>query len=335
MTMVRLGNFPVTFEMQKKTSVMKNIKTLLLLVILALLLSGTLPTRAQETLHLAFVEIDLWPEYDRPEMLVIYHVKLPAGASLPAEVVLLIPANAGEPNAVAVRQMDGNLLNATYERQIDGEWAQITVMATMPEIQLEYYDPALVREGDSRAFTYVWKGEHPVDEMKIVIQEPLGASHLSIEPDLGRFMQSQDPMRYYAMEVGAPQKGETVTVNVSYRKENDALSIDRLQVQPSGQSNEKLETKTSFMVWLPWVIGGVGSLLLLGGGIWFWRLNQEDNTQPQPRKRGKRAKSTAIKSPEQIAVEGEDTGVYCHQCGKRAASSDRFCRACGAKLRRP
>ena len=308
-------------------------KKLFFLAVFALLFSGTL-AQAQEPLHLTTLEVDLWPEYDRPEMLVIYHVKLPADISLPTEVVLLIPAAAGEPNAVAVRQMDGSLLNATYDRQVDGDWAYITVMATMPEIQLEYYDPQLKKENNARAFTFVWKGEYPVDAMTIIIQEPLGASQMQVEPDLGGFMQPQaDPMRYYTMEVGAPQKGETVTVGVTYVKDTDVLSVESMQIQSSQQIDEAPESPSDWTTWLPWIIGGAGVALLVGGGVWYWQMNREERKSESP-KRGRRAK-TPIKSPEQIAAESDDQAVYCHQCGKRAAPGDRFCRACGTKLRRP
>ena len=42
--------------------------------------------QAQGTLRLAEFEVDLWPEYDRPDVLVIYKAKLPADVSLPVDV---------------------------------------------------------------------------------------------------------------------------------------------------------------------------------------------------------------------------------------------------------
>jgi hypothetical protein len=228
--------------------------------------------------------------------------------------------------------MDGNLLNAVYDRQVNGEWAYITVMATMPEIQLEYYDPRLKKENASRRFTFTWKGEYHVDAMTIIIQEPLGASQMQVEPDLGGFMQPPaDPMRYYTMEIGAPQKGETVTVGVTYRKDTDVLSIESLQIQSSQQTEESPEPPPDWMAWLPWILGGIGAALLAGGGVWYWQMTREEQANT-PQKRGHRAKPP-IKSPEQIAAESSDQAVYCHQCGKRATPGDRFCRACGTKLR--
>ena len=112
-------------------------KNFLIFLILGLFL--LVPSaQAQGITSLAELEVDLWPEYDRPDVLVIYKAKLPANVSLPVDVTFKIPTVSGEPYAVAVRQMDGALLNATYTRQIDGDWALITITATMPEIQLEF-----------------------------------------------------------------------------------------------------------------------------------------------------------------------------------------------------
>ena len=155
---------------------------------------------------------------------------------------------------------------------------------------------------------------------------------MSVEPNLGSFTQIQgDPMQYYVMDVGSPKNGETVSVDVGYLKNTDSLSIESLQIQPSGPINgNDGNPQSGLLQYLPWLIGGMGVLLLVGGGVWYWQMNKIE-TQPTATKRGRR--STAIKSPEQISAENGSQGLFCHQCGKRAAKGDRFCRSCGAKLR--
>jgi hypothetical protein len=69
-------------------------------------------------------------------------------------------------------------------------------------------------------------------------------------------------------------------------------------------------------------------LLLGGGAYWYWRSGRQQAPEPK-RKRGARRSSS-----ERIEEAGEVSGhIYCHQCGKRAAQGDRFCRACGTQLR--
>lgn len=304
------------------------------LILLVLLLLFLVPAvQAQGTIGLAELEVDLWPEYDQPDVLVIYKAKLPANVSLPVDVTLKIPTEAGEPYAVAVRQMDGALLNAVYEREVEGDWALITITATMPEIQLEYYDPNIKKSGPERSYTYEWPGSYDIGAMRFVIQEPIGATQMNVEPNLGSFTQPQgDPMRYYVMDIGSPKIGETVSVDLRYSKDSDALSVESLQVQPSGPINGNSGGRTSgFLPYLPWLIGGLGVLLLIGGGVWYWLMNKADTKAAKKRSRGSRA---PIRSPEQISAENGNQGVFCHQCGKRTARGDRFCRSCGTKLRK-
>ena len=288
--------------------------------------------QAQGPVRLAELEVDLWPEYDKPAVLVIYHLKLAADTTLPVDVTFQIPAVAGEPHAVAVRQLDGSLFNAVYDYQVNGEWANITITATMPEIQIEYYDPQIITDGKSRSYTYIWPGDYAVDLMRIVVQQPLGATQMSVMPDLGSFTQVDgDPMQYYMMEVGSPKAGEAVSVGLTYSKDTEALSIENLQVQPSAPINGNTGEQSSILDYLPWIIGGFGAILLAGGGVWYWQLNKAE-AKSANQKRSRRTKAT-IKSPEQVAAENGGQNIYCHQCGKRAADGDRFCRTCGTKLR--
>ncbi len=287
--------------------------------------------QAQEEIRLSNLQVDLWPEYDRPEMLVIYRVQLAGDVSMPAEVTFRIPAAAGAPNAVAVRQPDGALLNAMHDQQTEGLWTYITVTATAPEIQLEYYDPQIEKQDADRSFEFTWLSDYDVEAMLILVQQPVGANGMSIEPDLGEFTPGSDGLQYYSMEVGAPLAGDAVSVKVNYQKDDDSLSIDAFQVQPSAPIAEGGQdlTQVNLASLLPWFLGGLGVLLVVGGILWYWRAGQEPSA-PKRASRGGRSRTTA-----KSEADFRDTGdaKYCHQCGKRAADGDRFCRTCGARLR--
>jgi len=299
-----------------------------MLILLAVVIPGA--ARAQDTVRLSYLQVDLWPEYDRPEMLIIYRAQLAGDVTLPADVTFRIPAAVGAPNAVAVKQPDGNLLNAMFEQEDDGLWAYITVTATTPEIQLEYYDPQIEKIGDERQFEFSWLGDFDVEAMLIQVQQPVGASGMSIEPDLGEFTPGSDGLQYYTMEVGAPAAGDTVTVKLNYQKANNALSVEAFQVQPSAPITGDTQdlTQVNLMSVLPWLLGAFGVLLVGGGILWYWRSGQEAPAA-KPTRRGRRASV----SSQAMHDGGDDKGIYCHQCGKRAAAGDRFCRTCGTRLR--
>lgn len=298
----------------------KRILSLLLLFIL------TFPgsVYAQEGLTLSSLEIDLWPEYDRPNMLVIYHATLPPEISLPVEVTFRIPADAGNPNAVAMRQLDGSLISTPFDRQVNGEWGLITFTATSPKIQLEYYDPSLEKEAEQRHYEYTWPGDYAVQNLTIQAQLPIGAEDVRFSPSINSNFTGQDGMVYYATEVGTLSAGETYTIAMEYAKSNDLLSGDQFEVQPS--ANLEVSGQTDWLSYLPWVLGLLGITLITAGGFWYWRQSKNEEAGPQQRRR-RRAVPSEIGTPNT----GED--VYCHNCGKRASSNDKFCRSCGTRLK--
>ncbi len=79
------------------------------------------------------------PEYDRPSVLVIYHLLLSPNVVLPVTIDLRLPSQA-EVYAVAIVDPANGLLNTPYDRQVQGDWATISVSVTSPELQVEYYD---------------------------------------------------------------------------------------------------------------------------------------------------------------------------------------------------
>lgn len=301
------------------------LKSRIAAIFLLLLLFAPANVLAQSALVLPEVEVDLWPEYDDPGMLVIYRISLPAEVSLPHEVKLRLPSAAGKPNAVAARQPDGSLVNLTYEQQPNGEWSLLTLMALTTELQVEYYDPNLQKASAQRSYRYQWPGDYGVGNFSIQIQQPVGASGMTISPDnVTQGVQGQDGLTYYTKNIGQVPAGMPFDLQIGYTKAGDELSVSSQQVEsvrpiepaPAGMPN-----------WLPWLLGIFGVGLIAGSIFWYVRSNQMER-KPQPARA--RHKPAAQKAPAEAARSGP---VYCSQCGKRAMEGDRFCRTCGAELR--
>ncbi len=294
---------------------------------LALLAALALPWTARAEAETPFqaVTVDLWPEYDRPAMLVILHIQLAPETPLPAQVTVRIPAQAGDPNAVAVIGDDGRLLVAPYKRTVEGEWAILEITANSPGLQVEYYD-TLEREGNHRRYVYRWPGDHGVQRLTLHIQQPLGAQEFTLTPAAGTPAQEEDGLLYYTSELGSLAPGETFTLQVDYTKAREDLTVQQLQVHPSAPL-EEAQGQVTFSDWLPWLLGGLGLALIVGGLIWYWRSGQESPRPPRQRPRRHAAPSASPPEPPPSA------GRYCPQCGTRAQPGDRFCRNCGAPLR--
>ncbi len=133
----------------------------------AAVLALAAPATAQEPAQsLAKLDVALWPEYDKPAVLVMYRAQLPADAKLPATVPLRIPAGVGDPHAVATKHADGGLFTATYVRTVQGDWATINITADVADVQLEYYAP-LDTSKPERKVTWTWPGGIAVQDLVV------------------------------------------------------------------------------------------------------------------------------------------------------------------------
>jgi hypothetical protein len=297
---------------------------------LALILSlFVLQAGAQADFELKSLEVDLWPEYDRKAVLVIYRVVLPADVSLPVDLTFRIPAAAGEPSAVAVRQVSSagqsGLFTIPHTRQVSSEWGLINMTATMPELQIEYYDPGLQMDGPDRQFEYRWPGDYAVETFSIQVQQPVGAADMQISPSAGAGKAGEDGLTYYNKPLGALPVGQTFSLSFRYQKADDSLSVSNFDVQPNAPIVAP-ETTVNFRTLLPWMLGLLGVALIVGGGIWYWQSGKSKSSGES--RRGRRSAG-----PREESRPSDGANVYCHQCGNRAAPGDRFCRTCGTKLR--
>ncbi|MFM8319986.1 MAG: hypothetical protein ACKOC5_03640, partial [Chloroflexota bacterium] len=296
----------------------KKVSLLSLFLILSVL-AVPLSAAAQAPLAFASISVDLWPEFDRPNMLVMYLFTLPSSASLPVEVKVRIPADAAL-NAVAGCEAEGNCFDAEYTQAKDGAWTVLTIQAAQPSLRVEYYDPALKRDGQARSFTYTWPGDFAVDSMKITVQQPLGATDLQIKPAMFNPLTGQDGMNYYVMDAGALAQNQPVTIELSYRKDGDALSSNNISVEASEPLDSTESGRSGLSAAMPIVLGALGVLLIVGGGVWYWRSGRQSyrpvRVRMRQRKSGRAAAETSA---------GDASGfIYCHQCGKRATAGDRF-----------
>lgn len=313
----------------------KIMAVLFLLAVAAVAWAGQV--QAQSEIRLAAVTVNLWPEYDRPDMLVMYDLTLPEEITLPAEVRVRIPASSGGAHAVAERQASGEMFNLVYVEQTEGDWITVVITATSPNIHLEYYDPGLQKDGTQRRFNFRWPGDHPIDTFLILVQQPVGAGDIQIRPSLGTRAPSDGGLVYYRIDWGALPAGQPVEISLEYQKPDDTLTSQSLPVVPSEPIDEgaggPLATGGALAL-----LGTLGLLLIFGGVYWYWRSGRE-KAVPVARRarggRGGRVSSFPAGEPSKDAVPAaaENQHIYCHQCGKRAAAGDRFCRTCGTQLR--
>ncbi len=274
-----------------------------------LLLLPLLTAQAQSAPILEEVRVQLWPEEDKPSVLVLYDFKAPANASFPLTLEIPLP-NGAELNAVA--REEGNIL-ITIEHQLVGAGEAVRFTLTDNALyRLEYYFP-YQKQGIHRHFVYRWPGPYAVRNFLVDLKEPVGAQNLVTHPPLTSTTQLRD-FTYHSLVITDLPAGKVLEITVDYDKRSDALNISSSAL--TGQS----VSPSAWPRWLPLILGSTGLLMILAGIFYYWR-----NTL----KIGKKKPAPSSQAPQK---QSPITATYCRKCGERAHPGDRYCRKCGAYL---
>jgi hypothetical protein len=273
---------------------------------------------ARGELRLSSVSVDIWPEYDQPAVLVVYHVAMAPEVILPATLTLNVPAEA-QVSAVKVVDPRGGLLNVPYKRAVDGEWATLTISAVSPQVQVEYYT-ALTKSGTARRIVFKWVSDYSLEKLEVNFLRPLGATDVIISPMPAKIAPGQNGLMNYTDSVAYLAANQPYTVTIDYQRRRDDVSIANFSVQAVATPGADTPGRVSAGGILLWVLAGVGALLIVAGVVGFtvWQ-------------RGGRKSDARAQMPSH-GEESEAGAVHCQQCGRRAQSGDVFCRACGARL---
>ncbi len=276
--------------------------------------------------QIELMEVEILPEYDRPDVLVIYRLKLADDVNLPARLVVRIPLEAVQPYNVAVKDVDGQLYNHEFSTSIDGEWLAVSISTPLPEVQIEYYDPRITRLGDRRKIEYSWPEGLQVKTLSLSVFQPVNAVNMATNPDMGSGRRLASSLTEYNIMLVEVQVDTPFQLEISYDKPDDILSGPSQPVQSSAVVSEKTAGRVTLQEVLPWLLGVLGLGLIGGGGLWYWRSGREFS-------------GTAFRRWHEPACSDETTrplageGMFCHKCGRKAAQGDIFCRACGTKLK--
>jgi len=298
------------------------------LVILLFLASISFPLigLAQESIHLESLRVDIWPEFDRPAVLIIYHIRLSADTTLPTTFQLRIPVQATV-HAVAVLDPELGLFITEYDRTVVNEWAVLDISANMYDVQVEFYD-ALQKDGITRQVAYTWPGDLGVDAFSVLFQNPVGAENLILDPLPESSLIDQYSLLNYLSGTIALAEGETFTLTASYEKTSDELSVSSMVVEPS----TPLDETSGQVLWndvLPWILGGLGVVLIAMGLMVLFGFRPDSNKRIRKLKRRPRLNGEKTKK----AKESDGSqALYCKECGRRAKPGDRYCRSCGIRI---
>jgi hypothetical protein len=192
------------------------------------------PSLAQQSSPLAELTVRLWPEFDRPGVLVILQGTLDESVALPTMISLPLPPGVDEPFVVASAETDGPLIEVvSYDVQPGDEANWVTFETESRNVWLEYYDD-LQREDDQRTYAFQWPGGVDIAQVSFEVLQPIGVEEVWVSPDAEPQLED-DGQVHYAAELGAIAQTDQFEIQFNYVRTqevpslSDVSDVDRLE----------------------------------------------------------------------------------------------------------
>jgi len=267
------------------------------------------------------LKVELWPEYDRPETLVIYKGKLAPATALPTEITFILPGYVEAVHAVAVEQ-NGNLLQvppAEVKLTRGDQHGVLTFPISSDNFQFEYYDPTiLTKQGQNRQLAYRFSASFDITAIAIEVQQPAQSLNFTLNPTATQTVDDVNGLTYHLVEVANLQLGSGFNLNVTYSRPTNATSVELLKLPASTPPPSAATPPANDNTSLAYILFGVGSVILLVIMAYFW------SNRRRPVTKGR------LKHPPIISTA---EAKFCHHCGTALREGATFCHSCGTARR--
>jgi len=229
---------------------LKSIKLFFTLVILLSLVFST-KTAFAETAKLEVIKmnINVMPEYDNPDILIIYSVDLKNTSDYPysGEFVWNLPKGSNK-YTVVDRSKGDNHVEPTVKHgekndQIIWKFTSPLQPGETKPVQIEYYYNNLQGNPD-KTFVYEYIPEYPVTQAEVEVLQPKKASNMVVTPDFGQAQPGPDGFSVFKKEFNNLKPGTNVQIKASYTKSDPSPSVAPLS-QQQGQGEQSTEQSQS------------------------------------------------------------------------------------------
>lgn len=305
-------------------------RCLVILALMVFLIAPGFARQEENPVKISRMEIGLWPDYDRPQVLVIYKVQISNETELPVRISLRMPREAIIPYKVAMRDLDGLLYNLEYSLEPQGSWYQLVLTTSSNELYIEYYDPRIVRSEDDRTYDFSWICDYPIDKLIVKVQQPRNSNDFTVIPEMGLGeLNISDDLLYFTRDFGPLLTGITFNTQLSYTRTSAELSASNLPVtaatpflQNTGFSYTVSNVITQVLDNRSLVVAGS---LVLAGILLMVVVSLVAGSWSNPFSNWFKAFGKEKGPTENLGIHIE----YCPNCGKRVNPGDRYCRGCG------
>src|SRR3990170_7655084 len=203
-------------------------------------------------LKIGRMKVSIMPEYESPDVLVVYEGKFADKDAFPNQVNFTLPKGVTKLTDVCSLSPGGQHFCQLYNIIDKGEYNETSVKLPYSDFFIDFkYSPFKVKSGKFvRDFEYIIKSIYPVDILEVSIQEPLRTKDFELFPKPLNKVSKKD-LNYYNYTLKDVKQGQDIKFKIKYIKEDNRSSVN---IKFSAMSKQEL-------------IERKGGLWLLGAGI--------------------------------------------------------------------
>lgn len=189
-------------------------------------------------LEIGRMKVSIWPEYDEPQLLVIYEGRFKDPSRFPTKARFIVPKGAEISDACSPSPQGGHFCQL-FDVENKGNVDEVSLRLPYNNFFLSfYYNP--LKGGEVRDFVYPIRSNYPVDVMEVNIQEPLRSTGFRVDPKPMR-VSTEKGFRFfhYSLGISEEDKDSAVKFSISYAKKGNKPSVN-IKYSDYGLMDKKL-----------------------------------------------------------------------------------------------
>ena len=283
----------------------------------------------QETgIQLASWDVEVWPEYDKPSVLVIYNGTMGEGTTFPQTLRIPVPAGVTV-TAVAESDATSGLLTVQSRSETTEKGQEVVFDIEKPNFVVEFYADS-ISPPPSRRFDLALLAPYAATRGALSLRQPARASDMQITPALAQTGTDSLGNPLYSKQLGPLVAGQEIPLSVAYTKADADPSVSATEETVPAQAIPEPATGTTD--WLPLLVGALVIVLVGALAIYLllqWKQRQDAKSRQVRRREDRERGGQPVRKGPSVGEESAWQNAYCPKCGRKYDVSDKFCRSCG------
>ena len=302
----------------------------LMIIVLILSIQSRHPANAQESeIKISTMKISLMPEYDNPQVLVIYRGRVSSDVELPALIKFNILPGV-DPHIASVTPSGAHIHDPFEVKSADGDsYAEFTLQERA--FQLEYYFSPFAANVKQKSFSYSFKSHYRIVNFSYEVQQPLGSSNFITSPTSFRTEADDKGIIHHQVSAGSMAAGETKGVSVSYFKPDSETSLQKSEREEEGIGVYGIISLAVLIVLVGLLIYTYTGRNIRGRGK-IQRAGAKRMKNARKKEKRKPDEETRSQSEKVEFISGR-APRFCSNCGERVNPEAKFCGNCGNSLK--